>query len=123
MGKVRGEPTCASADVDPDVWISDRGMDQAPEYIKELCRGCPMNVGCFEFAISHDVQGIWSGTTTKQRRAYRRKNKIVIPTVTDWINKELGMGNETSQGTARAYADGRAVARNAANLKQGAPNG
>lgn len=45
---------------------------------KALCRQCPLQVPCLEYAVTQlstfeDQDGVWGGTTARQRRALRRQ--------------------------------------------------
>jgi hypothetical protein len=43
-----------------------RGESAAPA--KAVCRRCPVRSPCLEFALKHDVSGVWGGTSERQRR-------------------------------------------------------
>jgi predicted Fe-S protein YdhL (DUF1289 family) len=43
-----------------------RGESAAPA--KAVCRRCPVRSPCLEFALEHDVSGVWGGTSERQRR-------------------------------------------------------
>lgn len=40
--------------------------------LRVLCDGCTVRPQCLSYAIRHDVDGIWAGTTWKQRRRMGR---------------------------------------------------
>ena len=48
---------------------------------KALCFRCPYRMRCLEYAINDSsLQGIWGGTTERQRRTIRsEKNRKLIP--------------------------------------------
>lgn len=40
--------------------------------VKEMCVDCPVRAECLQYALSADeLEGIWGGTTTKEREAMR----------------------------------------------------
>ena len=34
---------------------------------EDFCQKCPVKYPCLDFALLHDMQGVWGGTTEKQR--------------------------------------------------------
>ena len=38
---------------------------------KAICFYCPFRAECLAYSLSHDVQGVWGGTTETDRRAIR----------------------------------------------------
>lgn len=47
----------------------------SPERAKKICRTCPVIEECLEYAIRHNEDGVWGGTTKRERRALKRKRK------------------------------------------------
>ena len=41
-----------------------------------LCDRCPVFDDCLDYALRHDVEGTWAGTTTAGRRRLRRERGI-----------------------------------------------
>jgi WhiB family redox-sensing transcriptional regulator len=35
---------------------------------KKICALCTVRTQCLEYALTHDVEGIWGGTTRRERR-------------------------------------------------------
>ena len=46
------------------------------EPARERCRRCPIVDGCLAYALTHDVDGIWGGTTPREREEIRAANQI-----------------------------------------------
>ena len=46
------------------------------EPARERCRRCPIVAGCLVYALTHDVHGIWGGTTSREREEIRAANQI-----------------------------------------------
>ena len=49
--------------------------------VMERCSACPVALDCLTYALHHDVDGIWAGTTPTARRAMRRRRRIVARTL------------------------------------------
>jgi hypothetical protein len=51
--------------------------------VKQICKSCPSQFECLEYALKHNVVGVWGGTTHNERRAIRqRRGIVVIPLIT-----------------------------------------
>ena len=59
-----------------------RGMDPAiffpsasstADAAREVCSECPAREPCLQYALEEDVEGVWAGTSKRQRRAMRRE--------------------------------------------------
>jgi WhiB family redox-sensing transcriptional regulator len=68
-----GSQTCAQTD--PIIWFPSPA-NQSGALAKKLCNTCPWIQECLAYAIQVDVQGIWGGSTEKDRTRYRRLHKI-----------------------------------------------
>jgi WhiB family redox-sensing transcriptional regulator len=44
---------------------------------KQVCQQCPVLDDCYVYAINVNVDGIWAGTTTEQRKMSRKQLRIV----------------------------------------------
>jgi WhiB family redox-sensing transcriptional regulator len=52
--------------------------------VKALCGPCPMRSACLEYALAHDVRGIWGGTGYQERRIMRAEMGIrAVPVSAD----------------------------------------
>lgn len=57
--------------MDPDLFFPDRG--ESTKEAKALCLGCPVVKECLDYAVrNREKQGIWGGTSERQRRRLRR---------------------------------------------------
>ena len=75
-----GTPLCA--ETDPELFFPVEPFDGARKVVeyyssepeaKAICGKCPYQLDCFSYALkSTDLQGIWGGTTAKDRAAIRR---------------------------------------------------
>lgn len=75
-----GAPLCA--ETDPELFFPVEPFDGSKRIIeyysseseaKAICGKCPYQLDCLTYALkSSDLQGIWGGTTAKDRTAIRR---------------------------------------------------
>jgi WhiB family redox-sensing transcriptional regulator len=56
-------------DVDASVFYPRRRTRGALDYAKQFCDRCPIADHCRDYALNHDLDGIWGGTTEAERRA------------------------------------------------------
>jgi len=69
-GRWLEEALCAQ--VDPEEFFPHAGQSGAKA--KSVCRACPVQGPCLEFAVTSPVvlQGIWGGHSETERRSIRR---------------------------------------------------
>jgi len=73
-----GSQPCA--EIGGDMWFPDEYGDMkgfTPE-LRKICNSCPFIKPCFEYAVTHDVDGLWAATTGIDRKNYRKKYGIKI---------------------------------------------
>jgi WhiB family redox-sensing transcriptional regulator len=64
---------CVGAD--PDLFFPDTAIHVGD--VRRICATCPVRVQCLEFALEHNERdGIWGGTTPRERRAIRRHRRL-----------------------------------------------
>lgn len=59
---------------DPERWfpVGTQGPAVRQEYeAKAICRDCPVQVDCLEYALAYGMEGIWGGLNDEERRAAR----------------------------------------------------
>ena len=56
-------------DVDASVFYPRQRTRGAIDYAKRFCDRCPITNDCRAYASTHDLEGIWGGTTEAERRA------------------------------------------------------
>lgn len=66
------------AQVDADLWFPEAGESEKAVRAIRICRTCPIETKCRDYALRHYVAGIWGGTTERQRQAIRRERGIAI---------------------------------------------
>lgn len=77
----KDEPLCAQTD--PEVFfaqnISDvdgRSVYMNERQAKAICKQCPLINDCLAYALQYDEQGIWGGTTERERSRIRRVSGV-----------------------------------------------
>lgn len=73
-------PACIGIDVEV-FFTEERGNYANLDYVKKVCKTCPVQVECYDYAIEHLVHGIWAGTTMEERNKYRSKHNMIGNTV------------------------------------------
>lgn len=52
-----------------------------------LCAACPFTSACRQWALTHDVYGVWGGTTDDERAAIRTRSEVPTPpSITDQLD-------------------------------------
>lgn len=73
---IDGSQPCV--DVDPEVFFPKQSQPEYSEPAIAVCRRCPFLHECLAYALTHDVDGVWGGTTAVQRDRLRDKHGITI---------------------------------------------
>lgn len=72
-------------EVDPEMFFPPKGGTATRA--KKVCNGtgkgdaCPILVSCLEWALQHEKEGVWGGTTPEERDKIRKKNGTRVKTV------------------------------------------
>ena len=80
--KFRTTPSCQGTNT--EMWFIEglRGSYQNEVMLKRICKGCPVQDQCLDYALKNAVIGYWAGTTEQIRKRMRkRKNIIPIPLI------------------------------------------
>lgn len=87
---VKWDGTELCAQVAPELYyLEDMGTgrpvkDKYKEYtqnlpiLRRMCFDCPRLEECRTYAIKHELYGFWGGMSERERKEYRRKNKIKL---------------------------------------------
>lgn len=73
-----GSQPCAQ--VGGDVWFTEDFGDMkalAPSLTK-ICNTCHFKKACLKYAVTHQVDGFWAGTTPSERKRIRKEKGIAI---------------------------------------------
>lgn len=70
-----GRQLCAKED--PEVFFPEDYNDRlAVNVAKDICRACPLQISCAEYAIPQPyLDGVWGATTPRERSRLRAKRK------------------------------------------------
>lgn len=76
MRQPTNKPTPACRSYDPEIWYplsyTSELTSSFVQKAKVICTGCPLRIGCLEFALEfNEVNGIWGGLTPDERRGMR----------------------------------------------------
>ncbi len=83
----------------------DEHPGDAPAAVR-ICNRCPIRRACLDWAVTNDEQGIWGGTTDRQRAAIRRRTRTNVRTLPQTGRRRHQVGLWTGRGyTAQQIAD------------------
>lgn len=63
-GTWRSRAACMRAD--PEIFFPEQGRSDAAA--KAVCRTCPVTAPCLIDALTHNMRGVWGGTSEHERR-------------------------------------------------------
>lgn len=69
-----GTQVCAQ--VDPELFFPERAGVAEEVWATDLCKGCEWRDQCLAYGLTHDVGGVWGGTSEQERKAIRRRAGI-----------------------------------------------
>lgn len=61
---------------DPRMWFQDQGAGHIliQREAQAICRACPLQSACLEYALLHNIEfGVWGGLTAHDRKRLRRR--------------------------------------------------
>ena len=61
----------ACREVDTAVFFPSRG--EATDEARAVCAACPVRRECLAYAVESEEEGVWAGTSKRERRAMRRE--------------------------------------------------
>jgi WhiB family redox-sensing transcriptional regulator len=57
---------------DPEIFFPEKGSSPRPA--QRICGECPVRLRCLRYALENDEQqGVWGGTTPRERRQLRKR--------------------------------------------------
>lgn len=68
------QAACAHSGAGGDEFFPERRGDHLT-LARRVCSTCPIQAACLQYALDHDEEGLWAGTTQRQRRAMRRQQE------------------------------------------------
>lgn len=61
-------------------WVPDREDEPVTDLQDRICGMCPVKDACLTYATEHDVEGVWAGTNSYQRRVMQvPRNRAKCP--------------------------------------------
>lgn len=61
------------AQVGGEFWFPEKGQNDVIRHAKALCRDCPEQVPCLDWALEHnEAFGVWGGLSERERRRLKR---------------------------------------------------
>lgn len=57
----------------PDLFFPVHTNQYAATLAVQVCKNCPVLAECLAFSLGADVDGVWGGTTARERDRLRRK--------------------------------------------------
>lgn len=76
--KFRTTPSCQGTNT--EMWFIEglRGSYQNEVMLKRICKGCPVQDQCLDYALKNAVIGYWAGTTEQIRKRIRKRKNIIF---------------------------------------------
>jgi WhiB family transcriptional regulator, redox-sensing transcriptional regulator len=65
--------------VSPELFFPDATDNKQIAKAKAVCKLCPVQLQCREWALRTNEAGIWGGMTDEERRAVRRRRNGRVP--------------------------------------------
>lgn len=99
---IDGKQPCAT--VDPDLFFPEDSWTThyvAP-HAAAICRRCPFLDDCLAYALTHNVTGIWGGTSHARRQQLRKQYGITAEPVHDLDASEMHQRDISPPPTQRA---------------------
>jgi hypothetical protein len=82
-------PEAKCRDLNGDYFFPDSRQElklRLPE-IRQICNSCIHKIDCYSFAVTHQVEGIWAGTTYEERKSRFTEQEIRGKKITDVLQK------------------------------------
>jgi WhiB family redox-sensing transcriptional regulator len=83
------------AQTDPELFFPEVKGKKNPDYLetvkkaKAICGHCHFKDPCLEYALKHDIVGIWGGTEQAERDKLRSKAGVAKPKSLSLLNDKL----------------------------------
>ena len=65
-------------------WFPERGRQIMIPVAVAICRGCPIQQECLDWALKHERTGIWGGLPERRRQKIRRMQHIRYQSPEKW---------------------------------------
>jgi hypothetical protein len=71
---------CRNRGVDPFFPTVGQSLAEA----RTFCRQCAVRLQCFDYAVATEADGVWAGTTGRQRARARQSGRAALDRLLDW---------------------------------------
>lgn len=61
------------AQTDPEIFHPDKG--ESAFLARSICRKCAVRLPCLDYALRHNVTGVWGGASENQRRQLKQERR------------------------------------------------
>ena len=98
----------------------DGGSIQNIQKAKAICLDCPVRELCLDWAITHEISGIWGGKTPRQRARMRGNQKFIdVELVSELIELRKFLYSDSAENLAQNLGTTpRSIYRRRASLKK-----
>lgn len=88
--KWTSRPACDGTDT--EAWFTPEGSTTYTNEntIRKVCAGCPVREQCFDYALRHNVDGFWAGTTPRVRQVMRKRLGLVAEEISYSNSEKYG---------------------------------
>jgi hypothetical protein len=69
------DAVCANVGAAGDIFAPEKGVANEVPAALRACRFCTVQVECGTYALTHGLDGVWGGTTGRQRRKAVRQSR------------------------------------------------
>jgi hypothetical protein len=73
-----GPAACADAKYAGLDWVPAREGVVVPDAQQSACGGCPLRLGCLQWAVEHGEAGYWAGTTSRDREQLAASGRVTL---------------------------------------------
>jgi WhiB family redox-sensing transcriptional regulator len=75
----KSQGACRSSAYDPAWWFPEQRQQLVAERARSICKGvCVVREECLAYALENHLPGIWGGTSERERKRLRRKDRLSV---------------------------------------------
>jgi hypothetical protein len=75
---------------DLSLWFSEQWHEQRTAVT--ICKSCPVQNDCLQFALKYDERGVWGGKSERARRKLKNKSDVIFHGTLAGFTNELHAG-------------------------------
>ena len=88
---------------DPDLWHPKFDAPSSTAAAKAICKLCPVQSECLDWALKYDENGVWGGTSEADRRTLQRRKSHTACIVCDGEDILITEGTEVCLGCGASW--------------------